>query len=336
MTETQDSKFDVIQRPPKIYLDTNHLINIAKVRKGQKPQPVQSEDDYGSIDECIKSFCGLIFNPVATMDWVGGKATEQSISEIAAVVDSANLKYIALDADFFVYTREILDQCRKEDTSIITPPDLPPVLQKISDNHTIRSPLVILANKVPDYLDAELNEIFQKNGGLPTEEPVFTVQEWVKGIFKQRRANPQDFQRRINRFKDELTYDIQNKEVYFQDSKRYRRDWIKRLLKIDKILIAFNPGINVDAILEKIDIEDCPAITLYWTVREKRMLSGLPPNDNDVDDYAYIPVIPYADVVLIEKQLRAFVLQAEESLESKVFSKVSDALNALENQGFTW
>ena len=126
------------------------------------------------------------------------------------------------------------------------------------------------------------------------------------------------------------------KNEYFNDRRRYQKDWIKRFLKIDRILRTFNPAIDVDSVLDNIDIRECPAVDLYWTVREKRMRSGIPPNDNDVDDYMYIPVIPYADIVLIERQLRGFVLQADRSLESKVFSNVGDALSALENQEFIW
>ena len=335
MTGMQDSQFDVIQRPPKIYLDTNHLINIAKVRKGQQSQPHQSEDDYRRIDEGIKSYCGIIFNPYATLEWVEGNATGESASDIAAVVDSARVKYI-VEADYLgVYTQEVLVQCQKQKADIRVP-NLPPVLQNISDNSTFQSTLGILVRDVPDYLEKDKLEQIQRKGELPITVPALSAGEWTKETFIWKEKNEKLYQDRVAGFKDSLSEDIARQDKYFSNPRQYRRDWIKRLLKIDKILRAFNPGIDVDTILEGIDIGDCPAITLYWTVREKRMRSCLPPNDNDVDDYAYIPVIPYVDVVLIEKQLRAFILQADKSLESKVFSKVTDALSALENQGFIW
>ena len=335
MRETEDIGFDGIARPPKIYLDTNHLINIANVRKGQQPQPSQSEDDYRRIDKSVKSYCGLIFNLYAALEWVEGNATEESASDIAAVVDSAQIKYM-IEADYLgVYTQEVLAQCQKQ-KSDIRAPNLPPVLQNISDNSTFQSTLGILVRDVPDYLEKDKLEQIQRKGELPITVPALSAGEWTRETFKWKQTNKKIYQERVAGFKDSMSEDIARQDEYFSNPQQYRRDWIKRLLKIDKILKAFNPDIDVDAILEKIDIEDCPAITLYWTVREKRMMSSLPPDDNDVDDYAYIPVIPYADVVLIEKQLRAFVLQADKSLESKVFARVSDALNTLENQGFTW
>ena len=66
------------------------------------------------------------------------------------------------------------------------------------------------------------------------------------------------------------------------------------------------------------------------------MRSGNPPEDNDVDDYMSIPVVPYADVVLTERNLRAFILQADENLKSKVFYKATDAVAQLEDEGFGW
>jgi len=333
MTQTQDSKFDFIQRPPKIYLDTNHLINIAKIRKGEKLQEGQSEGEYNCLDGFIRSCCGLIFNPYAALEWVEGNATKESASGIAAVVDSAQVKYI-IGADYLVYTQEILAQCQKQKPDVHLP-ELPPVLQNISDNSTFQSTLGILVRDVPGYIKKDKLQQIQRKGKLPITVPALSVGEWAKETFRWKQNNIKIYQDRVVDFCASMSEDIAQKDEYFSNPQQYRRDWIKRLLKIDKILRAFNPGIDVDAILAEIDIEDCPAINLYWTVREKRMKSDLAPNDNDVDDYMYIPVISYADVVLIEKQLRGFMLQADRSLESKVFSKVSDALNAFENQGFT-
>lgn len=329
MRETEGIGFDGIARPPRIYLDTNHLIDIANVRKGEKPPTGQSEDDYRRIDDCIKSYCGLIFGHAATLEWVEGKATKESASDIAAVVDSARLKFL-FEADYLIYTREILEQC--PDVQL---PSLP-IFQKLSDNCTFNSARGILANRVPDYLEEDQIGQLEKEEGIPIEVQIVSVRRWVEDTFKWKKHNLETYRKRVPDFSSGLSHDIELKNEYFNDRRRYQRDWIKRFLKIDRILRTFNPAIDVDSVFDNIDIRECPAVDLYWTVREKRMRSGIPPNDNDVDDYMYIPVIPYADIVLIEKQLRGFVLQADRSLESKVFSNVGDTLRALENQEFIW
>ncbi len=323
----------IIQRPPKIYLDTRDLINIAQVRKGNKPQPASSEEDYRNIDKFIESCGCLIFNPYAALEWVEGRATIDSAREIAAVVDSAKVKYV-FEADYIVYTREILDQCHQQGQDIRIP-DFP-ILQKLSDNESISSVLGILATKVPDYLEEDKLERFKQNGKIPIDIPVVSVREWGEETLNWKEKNPKTYQGRVDDFKLSLLEDINRKDEYFNDRQRYRKDWIKRLLKVDKILKAFNPGVDVDGILEKIDMKNCPAVSLYWEVREKRMKSGKPPEDNDVDDYVFLPVIPYADLILMEKELRGYILWADSGLESKVFSDTGDFLNALKNQGFTW
>jgi len=323
----------IIQRPPRIYLDTNHLINIAKVRKGNKPQPASSEEDYRNIDKFIKSCGCLIFNPYAALEWVEGRATIDSAREIAAVVDSAKVKY-ELEADYIVYTREILDQCHQQGQDIRIP-DFP-ILQKLSDNKSISSVPGILATKVPDYLEEDKLEQFKQDGKIPIDIPVVSVREWVEETLNWKEKNPKTYQGRVDGFRASLSEDIERKDEYFNDRQRYRKDWIKRYLKIDRILKSFNHGIDVDSILEKTDFGKCQAVNLYWKVREKRMKSGNPPKDNDVDDYGFIPVVPYADIVLTESNLQEFIFQADNSLKKKVFLKVSDAFNALKNQGFTW
>jgi len=303
------------------------------VRGGLNLPTGHSKQVYNHLDECVRSYCGLIFNPFAALEWVEGRATIESASAIAAVVDSVKLKYIT-EADYLVYTREVLDQCHEYDPTIKVP-DFP-VLQKLSDNITLSSAVGILATQVPDYLEDSQRKRFQKNGQIPTEVPVFSVRQWVEETFKWKDKNPETYQERIDGFKTSLSEDIERRDEYFADPRQYRKGWMKGFLKIDRILKAFNPGIDVDTVLDSIDATQCPAVSLYWKVREKRMLSGNPPKDNDVDDYGFIPVVLYADIVLIESNLREFILQADKSLESKVFSSASDALCCLNKCVFTY
>ncbi|HCO94224.1 MAG TPA: hypothetical protein DIU00_09780 [Phycisphaerales bacterium] len=324
---------DVIQRSPKIYLDTRDLINIARVRKGNKPQPCGSEEDYLCIDECIKAYCGLIFNPYAALEWVEGNATKESASGIAAVVDSAQVKYM-IDADYLVYTQEVLAQCHNQNPYIDVP-DLPPVLQNISDKSTFRSALGILVRDVPDYLEKDRLEQIQRIGKFPITVPTFSAGDWTEKTFNWKQSNKGIYQERIDGFRDSLLRDIELKEEYFGDRERYRTDWLKRYLKIDRILMSLNQGIDVDVVLKDLDTENCCALKLCWAVREKRMESQKPPKDNDADDYMFLSIIHYSDLILMERELRDYILWADNSLESKVFSNPSDFLKALK-EGFIW
>ncbi|MBN2181071.1 MAG: hypothetical protein JW715_04095 [Sedimentisphaerales bacterium] len=321
MEQKNDNQL-VIEKPQKIYLDTNHLIYISKVRKGEKPDG-QSENDYKRLDEYIKSCCGLIFNPAQTMDWIGGGATMQSINEIAAVIDSASLKYTMPTEVFGACTQEVLDQCKEQNPGIQTP-DLPLIPQNISDNCTFRSSLAILANQVPGYTKAKLPQ-----GGFPEKIPVSTAAEWVERIFKKEQKTG-CFQRRRDSFMKRFNYDIEHKDEYFKNPKPHRLDFIKEELKVNEILEHFNPGVNVDNIIEKIDIEKCHALNLLIQCHEIRLQEGKPfRKENDVNDYIFIPIVPHADFMLIEITFKNTIIEADNSLKTKVFSKVSNFLKVL-------
>jgi hypothetical protein len=195
-----------------------------------------------------------------------------------------------------------------------------------------------LANQVPDYLEEnELGQL-EKKEGTPTEVQIVSVRQWVEETVRWKEKNPEIYQQRIEGFNAGLSEDIERKEECFADPQRYQKGWIKGFLKVDRILKAFNPqvGIDVDGLLDRIDVGRCPAVNLYWKVREKRMRSGNPPEDNDVDDYMFLPVIPYADIVLTERNLRAFILQADETLQSKVFYRAANAVENSTLQGYRW
>lgn len=262
-----------------------------------------------------------------------GKATIQSASEIAAVVNSAKLKYV-LEEDTLIYTREILDQCRQQDPNIQVP-DFP-IFQNLLDNSTLCSVYGVLSTLVPDYFDESQKERFKTQMPLPVKIPTYTVQQWTEETIKWKQKKPEIAQERIDGFKAALSEDIDRQNEYFAEPLRYRREWVKRCLKIDKILKALNPGINVDSVLNKIDIAKCPAVGLYWNVRGKRLKSCNPPEDNDVDDYIFLPVVPYADIVLTERNLRAFILQADNSLNAKVFAKATEAVEVLKRLEYNW
>jgi hypothetical protein len=295
-----------------------------------------SEDAYRYIDKGIKSYYGIIFNTSAALEWIEGRATERSAKEIAAVIDSAKLKYV-LEADTFVYTREILDQCHQQDKKIQVP-DFP-ILQNLSDNNNLSWAASILAN-VPGYLEEHQRKSLEKQLPFPTKIPAYSAQTWVDKTSEWKQNNPETCQERIDGFKAALSGDIKVQKEYFADTQRYRRDWMKRYLKIDRILKAFNPKIDIDNILDgaldRMDTTKCPAVKLYWNVREKRMKSCNPPQDNDVDDYIFLPVVPYADIVLTDHNFRAFILQADSNLKSKVFAKATEAVKALENPRCNW
>lgn len=276
----------------------------------------------------------MIFNPFAVIEWIEGNATEKSANEIAAVLDSAKLVY-RLEADTFIYTREILDECQNKNDNIKVPQFK--VLPVIEKGKYFTSVYGILAEKIPDFFkNKELPSYIKNVNDIPKTIPVCSVEKHVLHALRFKRQYPKRYQKRIDGFNKALSEDIEKKDEYFKNRKHYQNEWIKRHLKIDKILETFNPGISIDDALKLIDVKNCPAVNLYWGVREKRMRSGNPPEDNDVDDYMFLPVVPYADIILTERNLREFILQADRALETKVFSDVVEATKVLKDQNLSF
>ncbi len=254
-------------------------------------------------------------------------ATRERAAQIAAVVDSAKLKY-TLEMDTFIYTREVLDGCHMQNTNIKVP-DFP-VFQKLSENGELIAALGVLATEVPDYL--EKDEIRRMHGAeIPTRIRVVSVRDWVERTFGWNEHNRKAYPKIIDDFEARTTEAIEGKDEYFRDPEPYRIDWIKQFLKIDRILRGLNPGIDVDDVLAKMDLNDCPAFDLFRKVWEKRMISGNLPERGDVGDYNFLSGVTYADVILADSSLREFIRQADKTLESKVFHNATDAAQALDS-----
>jgi hypothetical protein len=322
-----------IARPPKVYLDTNHLINIAKSRAGEKLQG-QSSETYLFIDEYVRKHCGLIFSWTSPLEWVEGDATEKSANAIAAIFESVKLVYM-IEGDTFVYTREVLDECKRQNTERVVPQF--DMMHIWNDGGSFRSALGVLGSTIPGYVEKDvLSSSVQNQKDISEVVPVVSFPNLIKEHFKYKKRNLAIYEERVKGFNESLQYDIDHAEEFFANSSYFITEWFKRHLKIDRILLALNPGIDVNEVLNTLDIEKCPAVKLFIHTREKRLRDKSPPKDNDVDDWFFLPVIPYADLVLTDRNFRHFILQADESLESKVFADASEAAQALKNLSPSW
>jgi len=298
------------------------------VRRGEKLPPKQSADAYRFLDRCITEHYGVIFNPFAPIEWTEGNATEQSASQIAAVIDSAQLVY-QWEMDQIVYLSEVLCECQRLDPSLQIP-DLPK-MQPLTPGGFFRSTHAVLARSVPGYFDS-----VRDPNGIPENIPVESVSEYVKTTLKLEQENPGRYNDRIEGWKASMSYDIHHKDEYFRSPKHWWLEWMRRFLQVDKVIAAFNPEFHAEMYLQNVDIENCPAVRLYFDAREKRIRAGHDPQDNEVDDWQFLPVVPYADLVLIDRNFRTFILQADRSLEAKVFANAADAADVLRKQEFNW
>jgi len=322
-------KIQIIE-PPMFFLDTNHLINIANLRK-RKPLPAgQSPEAYSLIDQCIGRHFGVVFLEAAALDWVDGKATEDSAREIAQVLDSAKLLYL-FEFDTWVYLREVLDECVRLHRDLRVPQY--DIFHLLSDGGSYEPALLKIARCIPNDISESAQASFAAviESGV-TQIPVVSVRQHVIGALLWKKRNPDTYKERVENFKEMLSEDIKGANGYFTDPTRFHTAWLKGFLKADKVLVACNDGLTTEDaadILAHLDLERCPSVWLYIKAHEHRMRAGYPPTDNEGDDWSILPIVPYVDVILIDRGFREFVIRADSSLEAKVFANAADAAKAL-------
>ncbi len=320
-----------VVEPPKIYLDTNHLIQIARLRKGVAI-PQEYEAAYKRIDECIrKQHFGIVFNPAAALEWVDGKATLETAYELADVVESAVLQY-EIECDFHVYLYEVLKELKRIAPGLRLPEYETFFVRRKGSG--VRRPIPVLLKEVPSYFAEELKRgiVSEEATSLPDVIEFSSVRGFVESAYKLKRNKPDVYRERVDGHKSAISKDLhtfgtrKDKTIQVHD----RNDWIKRYLKVELICTSLNEDVDLDELLRKIDFSRCPAASLFLKAHEKRMKAGIEANDNDGDDWAFLHVFPYADLVLAERQLSHFVRQADAEYEKTVTHDPNRAIEILQ------
>jgi hypothetical protein len=306
--------------PPKIYLDTNHLVEIARARNSS------SVSAHSSIDGYLRKGCfGIIFNPVAAMEWVDGAATERSAKEIAAVVDSMPLQY-EIERDSFVFLYEIIKELRRLEPNIRLP-DFEILLIRNLDRVPARA-FPILKNMGGIFDESELAH---PGVTYANEIPFFTAAEHVDWAFRFKTERPGVYNERVEGHKAAYLYDLKALSARLAKSLNPvdKIDWMKRFVRVDRVIATLNPGIPVDELLARVDITRCPAVNLFLAAHLHRVKAGARARDNDVDDWMIVHIVPYADVVLTERNLTHFIRQADPALRERVTHDPEKAMEIL-------
>lgn len=317
--------------PPIIYLDTCHLIQIARLRKGAEI-PENSEDAYKRLDDCLRQkHFGVVFYPSAALEWVDGDATLDTAFELADIIETASLQY-EIESDFHVYLYEVLKELKRISPNLSVPDfEVWGVRQRGSG---LKRPIPVLLKKVPAYFEEGLARglVSEEGVALPDYIPFDSVREFVKSAHNFKQNKPDVYQERVEGHKSAVSKDLhtfgtrKDKTIQVHD----RNDWIKRYLKVELICTSLNEDVDLDELLRKIDFSRCPAASLFLKSHEKRLKAGIEANDNDGDDWAFLHVFPYSDLVLTERQLSHFVRQADAEYEKKVTHDPNRAIEILE------
>jgi hypothetical protein len=187
-----------------------------------------------------------------------------------------------------------------------------------------------IAHRVPDYLDPDdYGNDPQRLAALPERFSLPSFRELVQATFGYRERHPATYAERVIGFKAAMDTDIQHVDEIKRNAAHFTVDWMKRFLRVDRVLRRYDPNVAVDDLLKRVEIDRCPAVKLWFLARYKRVRAGHPAKDNDADDWGSLPVVPYSDLMLTEKPLREFIIQADRALAGKVTADPSEAVQLL-------
>lgn len=314
--------------PPKAYIDTNHLVNISRLRLGDSMSPAQ-RDAYRALDQALRQGrVGLIYSMPAALEWVEGNATRDSAKRIAAVVDSAQVRYF-FEGDHFVFLHELLKEVARIEPALIVPSV--PILQAVQDGDAITTALGTLAASCPSWVDPSyLPQNLTDATQVPRDIPYLSASQLVDEAIRYQSKHTDRCQERIDGYEAALTHDCTARSSGMISPSDFVA-WAKRFLRIDRIIHAADRTVDVDDLLSKIDLAHCPGTKLWWDARVKRIRAGHPPRSNDVDDWIFLPLVPHCDVVLTDGAHRECIVQGDRSLKQRVFADPREAVSALQS-----
>ncbi len=194
----------------------------------------------------------------------------------------------------------------------------------------VETALGAIASQIPNFIDQnELAPGITDPCQIPCRIPVISGRQRVAETFRWKTQNPTTYREREHGYIAALKQDMSR----WSGSVVKKSDfvaWAKRFLRIDRIIRHLNSGIDVDRLLENVDVEKCPATKLWFSARPQRIRAGHDPQANDVDDWMFLPCVPYCDVVLTDGAFRDALVRGDRDLESRVFSDPRKAVGAIE------
>ncbi len=317
----------MIISPPKIYLDTAHVANIYNLRAGRTLPHGGHEDAYAYIDECVKNgLVGLVFSPSAAVEWVDGKATEASARELAVIFDSATLLYYAA-MDVFIYLREVLDDVCRQKPGLVVPRYS--ILQPRQTDGVFRPAIACVINACPTYQDR-----FASGGMLPVTMlaeamPFPSVAQYAAEAHRFRKSAEDIHQGRVIGYEASLKEDLRHRHLATRQRGKPMVGWLNRFLGAEIVIGACNPGIESHALLSAVDLIRCPAVRLFDLARRLRIRQGHDPKPNEGDDFAFLAVVPYCDLVLTDHEHRSRIQDADREQTRHVHSHPAKFVEAL-------
>ena len=283
-------------RPMRAFFDTNHLVNLHRVRSGGSlaaSEGTERHEAYLILAELIGSGRLLpLFFESQSYEWIHGKP-ESLKTQIASVLDSAP-SVLSMLPDPEVFLVEGLNEAKRIDPNI----DYPgfEIVEQLGGHNSLG--LWMSAHSLTDAKPE-------------WRQPVETgsVKDFVMALADAIRGRSAEWREGISgdAFALEVTRKTQKKNSRLDDATR--RGWFQSAHNLQGVLRSIGASLDPGEIIQQIDLEKCPATVLRVETVWKFAKSNRKHKQNDMTDLAMLAPLAYADVALIEKSLHDCVRQ---------------------------
>ncbi len=294
-------------RPLRLFLDTNHLVNLTHLRQGRTLRGVHLDERaeaYRTIDEwMLTGRCVPVFCETMAYEWVRQK-DPNAPGQIAAIFDTAMCAKRVL-ADPLIFIVEAMKECQR-----VAPGLGFPNCEVVGDFDPNRALIGWFNTHWPEKNEAPT--VAWKRVRFDDNRRVAFAVEAVAEEVRRNDLRDVALAGELHRLKQTRAT---QRELGASDAilQKVRRGWLKTALLLDQVLRSMDPAVDTEAILARVRLEACPALLLsvdaYWAYAK----ANASPKDGDFVDLTMFAVLPYVDVALIENRMHDFVRQVRKT-----------------------
>lgn len=291
-------------RPLRLFLDTNHLVNLTHLRQDRPLRGDHDEDRvsaYRTINKwLLTGQCVPVFCETMAYEWVR-QEDPTGPQRIAAIFDSAMCARRVL-ADPLVFIVEAMKECKRIAPELAFPDC------EIVAGFDPQSDLIDWFNAHWPKKD-EAPTVAWKRVRFDDNRPVALVVEVIAE--EKRRNDLWDVAHAGELHRLQQTRATQKEHGVGNDVlQEVRRFWLKTALLLDQVLRSMDRSVDADMVLAEVPLGNCPALLLSVDAHWAYARANQVPKKGDFVDLTMFAVLPYADVALIEGRMHEFVRQA--------------------------
>ncbi|HRW54745.1 MAG TPA: hypothetical protein P5081_17895 [Phycisphaerae bacterium] len=304
----------------RVFFDTNHLINMTKVRGGGG-LPSYTKEQIGAYARIIELICEGEITPLTSFiqpyEWFSLE-TSQGAYQIASLLDSSVGK-VEIGPMATVFNTEVLREIMRLDANLSWA--LPDIVYSFRDT--------------PPWVEAyvEISPLMKKQwretGLIGFDPKSESMKDRVSSIDKSIEQEGTIPQMVVQLYENAFYLSKDDDPSAFP---RTPADWLRKLIgsvPVSDVLAANSVNLSVDELVDAIELARCKSFGLWARFWGNYCRGKQRTNKNDHFDNLFFPAHVYADYSLTERQYRHFLSQTDTGMSATVFTDPMGLADAL-------